>query len=138
MEYTPLKHIFDHCPELAGLSEEMKARLWARGRNVIHPAQMVIYAEGTLMDNTFCLLLSGKVKVKRAGKLIGPIHEGYLFGELAYITKNKTRTATVYVVDGQAEILVFDITNNELQSSKYAELHSLLTELAWDKFRSDT
>jgi hypothetical protein len=137
MDHELLKKKFLQCKELSSLSETAMARLWWRGSCVEYDADTDIYAEGMLMDNTFCLLLSGAVVVTANGQLLGQIPTGHLFGEVAYFSANRTRTATVRVVDGPAKVMMFRVTPEELQSANFAAIESLLNNLAWEKRQSD-
>ena len=72
----------EHIKELISTSKIAKVR---KGK--------VIVAEGEI-DDTFYIILSGKVKIKKGGKTILVIGHGECFGEMAYIS-GQARAATV-------------------------------------------
>src|SRR5438477_13001839 len=102
MEYNDIKRSLRTCPDLAGLDEAAAAALLWRGEELTLEYGALIYEEGTALDNTFCLLLSGDLIVEKAGEIVGGILEQQLFGEMAYFTNRQARTATVRVGSPEA------------------------------------
>ncbi len=66
----------------------------------------IIITEGQI-DDTFYIILSGKVKIMRSGKAISVIGHGECFGEMAYIS-GQVRTATV-VAETDCILLIIDV-----------------------------
>jgi len=67
----------------------------ARGTNPFR--RVVIYREGAPLDFTFGVLVSGDLIVEKGGSILGGIFERQIFGEMAYFTNERMRTATVRV-----------------------------------------
>jgi len=65
----------------------------------------IIVTEGQI-DDTFYIILSGKVKIMKGGKAISIIGHGECFGEMAYIS-GQVRTATV-VAETDCILLIID------------------------------
>lgn len=136
MEYSNVKQSLATCPDLQPLDEASAAELLWRAE-VLHCAEgEVIYAENTDLDHTFCLLLSGDLVVEHGGVITGGIAEQQVFGEMAYFTNHRMRTATVRVGSSQAVILKFHMTPAELDSPRLAALRRCLFLRTWDRFVS--
>jgi hypothetical protein len=136
MEYSIVKQSLATCPDLQPLDDTSAADLLWRAE-VLHCAEgEVIYAENTDLDHTFCLLLSGDLVVERAGAITGGIAEQQVFGEMAYFTNHRMRTATVRVGSSQAVVLKFHMTPAELDSPRLAALRRCLFLRTWDRFVS--
>ncbi|HWP94338.1 MAG TPA: serine/threonine-protein kinase [Gammaproteobacteria bacterium] len=58
-----------------------------------HPEGSTIITEGEI-DDSFFIIVSGEVIVKKGGKILGRLKEGDCFGEMGFISKAE-RTATV-------------------------------------------
>ncbi len=138
MEYNDVKECLMVCPEFAGLGQSSVAALFWRGEEHTLDESEVIYAEGEPLDNTFCLLLSGDLVVRRAGEVVGGIFERQIFGEMAYFTNGHARTATVSVGSPQAVILKFQLSPEELGSSRLEGLRKSLALHTWSRFVSTT
>ena len=136
MEHNELRHCLMTCPDLAGLDEASVASLFWRADQQALEEGRIIYAEGTTLDDTFCILVSGALVVERAGVPIGEISGPQIFGEMAYFTCLHTRTATVRVNSPQAMILKIQLTQAELGSAPFSTLKRYLGLQAWDRFVS--
>ncbi len=122
------------CPDLAGLDESTVAELFWRGEMQTLGEGSLIYAEDTRLDGTFCLLLSGDLIVEKGGEIIGGIEGPQVFGEMAYFTNRRTRTATIRVGSPEAEIVRFQVTPQEMGSERFAGLKRHLALQTWEKF----
>jgi len=136
MEYKDIKRCMIECPVLASLDEPIVAALLWRSEAQTLEEGEIIYAEGTTLDDTFCLLLSGDLVVEKASEIIGGIREREMFGEMAYFTNNKARTATLRVGSPQAVVLKFQFTPGELADPRFSELRRSLALQTWEKFVS--
>src|SRR5262249_16626283 len=136
MDYQNVKRILSRCPDLAGLDEAATAALFWLGEAQTLSEGEVIYAEGDMLDNTFCLLLSGDLIVEKAGAIIGGVGEHQTFGEMAYFTRQRERTATPRVGSSQAVILRFQLAPAELASERFSILRKYLGLHTWDRFVS--
>ena len=70
------------------LIEILKATQWVR-----HGAASNIISEGEI-DDVFYIIISGKVRVKKRGKIMAELKQGDCFGEMAHLGHTK-RTATI-------------------------------------------
>jgi len=129
MEYTDVKQRFASCPDLTELDAGPSALLLWRSEEVVFREGETIYAEGTRLDNTFCLLLSGE--------LVGQISEGQIFGEMAFFAPQHARTATVRVSSPEATVLRIQLSPEELATHRLAALKKYLGLEAWERFVSD-
>jgi CRP-like cAMP-binding protein len=136
MEYNDVKRCLLERSELARLDESTAAALLWRGQAQTLEEGEIIYAEGTTVDDTFCLLLSGDLVVEKDTEAIGGIGEGEIFGEMAYFTNWKARTATVRVGSPQAVVLRFQLTPQELAEARFSSLRTALALQTWQKFVS--
>jgi serine/threonine protein kinase len=72
---------------------------------VLHASEWQVRQEGESvvsegeMDDSFYIIVSGQVQVKKGGKGLGKLKEGDCFGEMGYIAKSE-RTATVTTKGG--------------------------------------
>jgi CRP-like cAMP-binding protein len=137
MEYADVKQRFSSCPDLTELEPAPTALLLWRSDEAVFREGEIIYAEGAKLDNTFCLLLSGELVVEKAGKLIGQISEGQIFGEMAFFSPEHTRTATVRVGSTQAAVLKIQLSLEELATARLSALRKYLGLRAWERFVSD-
>jgi len=136
MEYNDVKQCVLGCPDLAGLPESATAGLFLHCEVQTLAEGEIIYAEGAMLDNTFCVVVSGDLVVERAAEVVGGILQGEIFGEMAYFTNRKARTATVYVGSPQAVVLRFQLTPGELATARFSDLRKLLGLQTWEKFVS--
>jgi CRP-like cAMP-binding protein len=134
MEYNEVKQRLVECPDLPGLEDTSQAFLLRRGEEQLLKADEVIYTEGTKLDNTFCLLLSGIMFVEKRGTNIGEISEGHIFGEMAYFSSLHERTATVRAGSPKSSVLKIQLTLDELRSANFSLLKRYLGLQAWDRF----
>ncbi len=137
MEYTDVKQRFASCPDLTGLDAGPTALLLWRSEEVVFRERDIIYQEGTKLDNTFCLLLSGELVVKKGGKQVGQISEGQIFGEMAFFAPQHARTATVGVASPEATVLRIQLSPEELETARLSALKKYLGLQAWERFVSD-
>jgi len=135
MKHEEMIQALSESPDLAGLADSVEILL-RRAEPQILSCGELIYAEGAPLDQTFCLLLSGDLIVEQAGKIIGGINERQVFGEMAYFTNARTRTATVRVGSPEAVLLKFQLTAEELAGIRFAELRKCLSLHTWHKFVS--
>ena len=70
------------------LTEVVKATSWVR-----HEAAATIISEGEI-DDSFYILVSGEVLVRKRGQSLATLNPGDCFGEMAYLGKTK-RTASI-------------------------------------------
>jgi hypothetical protein len=136
MEHSELRQFLMTCPDLAELDEASVASLFWRAEPQALEEGGVIYAEGTALDETFCLLISGALVIELAGVPVGEVMEQQIFGEMAYFTSLHTRTATVRVSSPQALFLKIQLTREELGSAPFRTLKRYLGLEAWDRFVS--
>jgi len=134
MEFTHVKEILIGSPDLAGLDEHAAAALFWLGEEFTLGEGDVIYAEGEKLDDTFCLLLSGDLIAEKAGAIIGTIAEHQIFGEMAYFTRERRRTATLRVTSIRAVILKFQLAPAALSSARFSTLRRCLELHTWDRF----
>lgn len=138
MQFNEVKKIFNACQDLAGIDEISRSLLFWRGEYQTIQSGTNIYTEKTPLDDSFCLLLSGTILVERAWKVLGQIKGHHLFGEMAYFTRLKERTATIRAGSAEVEILRFRITTEELADSSLAGLKKFLGVQAWERFVSSS
>ena len=134
MDYEQVKAILSQSPDLAGLDEAAVAALFWLGEEQTLGEGEVIYAEGDKLDDTFCLLLAGDLIVEKAGAIIGGIVEHQIFGEMAYFTRERQRTATLRVGSTQAMLLKFHLAPEELGNARFSTLRRCLELHTWDRF----
>lgn len=134
MEYNEFRDILNESPELAGLDEKLASGLFWRREEQTLPQGAVIYQEGAPLDFTFGLLVSGDLIVEKGGSILGGVFERQIFGEMAYFTNERTRTATIRVGSPQAVVLKFTLTSEELRSPAFSTLRTALELQTWDRF----
>jgi hypothetical protein len=71
MTFNEIKRALCSSPDLAKLDDTALAYLLWRGEEQLINASEVVYAEGTKLDDTFCLLLEGTMQVEKACSLVG-------------------------------------------------------------------
>ena len=113
------------------------AYLFWRAEEATSVRYTVIYAEGTACDDSFGLLLRGKLDFIQRGTTIRSADKIYVFGDVGYLEKDKNRTATVQVASASATYLLFRIDREELNRDPLKELRRRLTTEAFDKFVED-
>jgi CRP-like cAMP-binding protein len=134
MEYNYFRDSLNESPELAGLDETLAAALFWRCEEETLAEGAVVYRESTPLDFTFGLLLSGDLIVEKGGSILGGIFERQIFGEMAYFTNERTRTATIRVGSPRALILKFTLTLEELTSAAFSTLRTALELQTWQRF----
>ena len=136
MDYHQMKQVLSDCPDLAGLDEASIELLVERAWQQHFQHDQVIYAEGAPLDHSFCLLLSGDLIVEAGGTITGAILEQQVFGEMAYFTNQRVRTATVRVGSAEAVVLRFCLSPAELASAPLTGLRRFLFLRTWNRFVS--
>jgi CRP-like cAMP-binding protein len=135
-KYDTTKEALMKCADLAGLDDCSLAELIWRGEEQTLNQGQVVYVSGAKLDHTFGLVVSGDLVVEKAGKILGGIAEDQIFGEMAYFTNKRVRTATVRVGSPQAIILKFRLTAAELADPRLSGLRKRLSMHTWTKFVS--
>jgi hypothetical protein len=138
MQHDDVNKHFASCPDLASLDEATRAFLLSRGQELRLNPRATLYFEGSALDDTFCLLLSGELVVEIGGKRVGKVPTNQLFGEMAYFIKDKTRMATIRAGSMGAFVLRIVLTEAELSSPRFAGLKMFLGAQAWDTFVSNS
>ncbi len=134
MEYHAVKDIVRTCPILEGLSEDVRASIfWHGEERQVAPGE-VVYEQDTELDDTFCLLLDGAMLVEQKGREIGQIQPPQAFGEMAFFTTLRARTATVRAGSRGATFLRIRLKPEILGEPSHAELKRHLGVQAWDRF----
>jgi hypothetical protein len=134
MEYNDFRNIVNESPELGRLDETSATSLFWRGEEETLAQGAIIYEEGAPLDFTFGLLLAGDLIVERHGAILGGIFERQIFGEMAYFTNERERTATIRVGSSQALLMRFTLTSEELSSPAFSSLRAALELQTWDRF----
>lgn len=137
MEYSLVKDALKGCPLFQGLDESALAYLLWRAEELTSVRGTVIYMEGTPCDNSFGLLLRGKLEFFQSGAIIRSADGIYVFGEVGLFEKDAKRTATVKVASASATYLRFRIDREELQRDPLKELDRRLGAEAVRKFVED-
>ena len=138
MDFNEVQTLFRASPDLEGLDTVSRGTLLLRGECRSFPAGKNIYTERAPLDDSFCLLLSGTVLIERAWKVLAQTKEHRIFGEMAYFTHGKERTATVRAVTDTVEVLVFHLSSEDLASKHFSELKKFLGVQAWERFVSSS
>lgn len=138
MDYNDVKNSLLSCDDIDGLDETSRALLLWHATEEKLKEGTVIYAEDTALDDTFGVLLRGKLAVEKAGKLLGEISGNQVFGEMAYFTRLHSRTATVKAGSDGAAILRVKLSPQELSSPRFQQLKNVLGLEAWDRFVSSS
>jgi hypothetical protein len=134
MEYNYFRDTLNESPELAGLDETLVTALFWRCEEENLCEGAVVYQEGAPLDFTFGLVLSGDLIVEKGGSILGGIFERQIFGEMAYFTNERTRTATIRVGSPQAVVLKFTLTSEELSRPAFSTLRTALDLQTWHRF----
>jgi CRP-like cAMP-binding protein len=134
MEYIDFRDVLNESPELAGLEETLAGGLFWRCEEENVAEGSVIYEEGAPLDFTFGLGVSGDLIVEKGGAILGGVFERQLFGEMAYFTNERTRTATIRVGSPKAVLLRFTLTLEELRGSAFSTLRTALELQTWERF----
>jgi hypothetical protein len=134
MQHDDIKQYFANCPDFASLDDASRSFLLSRGQEVQLEPQAILYSEGSTLDDTFCLLLSGELLLEIGGKRVGQVPKNELFGEMAYFIKDKKRTATIRAGSLGAFVLKIRLTAAELGAPSFTGLKAFLGAQAWDRF----
>jgi hypothetical protein len=138
MKNVDVKQYFANCPDLATLDDAAQTMLLQRGEEIKLNPRAILYSQGSTLDDTFCLLLSGELLVEISGKSVGKVPQNQLFGEMAYFITDKTRSATIRAGSLGALVLRIRLTQAELGTAPFAGLKSFLGAQAWDRFVSNS
>jgi len=92
----------------ADIWDLVRASIWQT-----YSAGTTIIGEGEL-DNSFYILLSGVVSIKKGGQHIGNLQEGDCFGEMGYLSQIK-RTATV---ESKTEVTLIKVNATTLDRAE--------------------
>lgn len=117
-----IKEKFNAIRELDFFSDFSDAELWEIVRACSwqeYESGKQIITEGEI-DESFFILLSGIVEVRKEGAYVGLLHEGDCFGEMGYLTKSH-RTATI-VSRNRVSVMKINATLIE-QVSTECQLH---------------
>jgi len=134
MEYDDFKRTLKESPELAGLDAALAAALFGRCREETLKEGAIVYQEDAALDFTFGLLLTGDLIVEKSGLILGGIFAGQMFGEMAYFTNQRARTATIRVGSSEAVVLRFKLTLEELSRPAFSLLRTALGLQTWNRF----
>jgi hypothetical protein len=137
MEYSLVKDALRGCSLFQGLDESAFAYLLWRAEELTSVRGTVIYVEGASCDNSFGLLLRGKLDFIQGAAIIGSADQTYVFGEVGFFEKDAKRAATVKVVSDVATYLRFRIDREELKRDPLKELDRRLGTEAVRKFVED-
>jgi len=137
MEYSLVKDALKGCQLFQGLDESALAYLFWRAEELTSVRGTVIYAEGASCDNTFGLLLRGKLDFSQSGATIRSADGIYVFGEVGFFEKDAKRAATVKVASASATYLRFRINREELKRDPLKELDRRLGTEAVRKLVGD-
>ncbi len=138
MQHNDVKQYIASCPDLAVLDDASRAFLLWRGEEVHLEPGAILYSEGSTLDDTFCLLLTGELLVEIGGTIIARVPENQLLGEMAYFIKQQARTATVRAGSLGALVLKIRLTGAELRTARFTGLKEYLGARAWDRFVSNS
>ena len=72
-----------------------------------HSEGAEIITEGDI-DDSFYIIISGRVEIKKGDFSIGRLHEGDCFGEMGYLSKTR-RSATI-IADGRVQLMKINST----------------------------
>lgn len=134
MKYDEFKGALGASPELAKLDEATSVALFHRCYEETLFEGAVIYSEGAALDYTFGMVLSGDLIVEKTGSILGGIIEHQIFGEMAYFTNERVRTATLRVGSPRAVGLKFKVTQEELSTPVFCALKNALGLQTWSRF----
>lgn len=126
--------MLNESPETAGLDDSSIAALFWRCHLETINEGAVIYQEGVPLDFTFGMLIAGDLIVEKGGAILCGIFEHQVFGEMAYFTNQRVRTATIRVGSPQAVVLKFRLTMEELSSGPFSALRMALGLRTWSRF----
>jgi hypothetical protein len=130
MDYSDVKEAVKSCPQLEGLDSAILAELFwiATEKNFVRGA--LVYKQGELLDGSFCMLLSGRLRVWIDEVSVTEISAPILVGESAFATISHTRGATLQVSSDVATVLEFRPSEEMLAGP----LSKLFAEVAWERW----
>jgi CRP-like cAMP-binding protein len=124
---TP-REIFDQAPDIRKLDPQIRQQLWEKSTTVQRSAGDILMVEGVDGDGSFYLVVDGKLKVALA---VGATFErgpGEFCGEMALMTNNHKRTATV-TVEEPSRLLMWTYE----PTPEYQSLMKALGTTAWER-----
>ena len=113
------------------LWEVLRGAMWEN-----HQREQSLLLEGDL-GHAFFIIVSGQVKVMKDGKLLNVLKEGDCFGEMAYLSGNKSRrTASITAVSEVQLLKIQDVQLEQLSDACQLRfnrvfLRTLIDRLAW-------
>jgi eukaryotic-like serine/threonine-protein kinase len=107
---------FETLRDLGFFSQFSDAELWevARISAWRHAAAGEVLMREGEAGETFCILADGTVKVTKRGKLLNVLHAGEPFGEMAYLSQERSRGADVTVM---ADAKIISVPTQKLEQA---------------------
>jgi hypothetical protein len=133
MNYNEVKRILIECPALSGLDYVSQGFLLRHGDETIFSAGEIIYGQGTKLDDTFCILLSGSVAIEKGGRVVADTSKSHVFGEMAYFSSLRQRTATVRATSPETSVLRIRLPSENLDSPLFASLKKHFAVQPWTR-----
>jgi Cyclic nucleotide-binding domain len=133
MQYNDVKKIVTECVALSGLDEATQAFLLRHGDETSLDAGEMVYAEGTNLDDSFCVLLSGSLTIERGGRVVAETSKNEVIGEMAYFSPQHKRSATVRAASEKVSILKVQLPPENLASPLFAPLKKCLALQTWHR-----
>jgi len=113
------------------LWEVLRGAMWEN-----HAREQSLLLEGDL-GHAFFIIVTGQVKVVKDGKLLNVLTDGDCFGEMAYLSGNKsTRSASITAVSEVQLLKIQDVQLEQLSDGCQLRfnrvfLRTLIERLAW-------
>ena len=127
------KALVRQCKLFQGFDEAELDILVAHSQLRQVPRGKLLYRKGEQSNDTFCLLISGKVDiVAKDGHVVKELSAGEVIGEIALSNPYKTRTVSVITKD-PVEFLEWNINHIK---TKIPSLWKKLLKLAWEHMQS--
>lgn len=133
MNYNDVKRIVIDCAALSGLDEGSQAFLLRHGDETVLNAGEIIYAEGTNLDDSFCVLLSGSLTIEKGDRVVAETSKNEVVGEMAYFSPLRKRSATVRAASDQTSVLKIQLPPENLASPLFAPLKKCLALQPWHR-----
>ena len=126
------KALVKQCELFQGLDDTDLDILVVHSRMRQLPRGKILYRKGEQSNDTFCLLISGKVDiVAKDGHIVKERGPGDIIGEIALSSPYRTRTVSV-ITQEPIEILEWNINHIK---DKIPGLWKKLLKLAWEHMR---
>ena len=133
MNYNDVKRIILECPALSGLDEVSQAFLLRHGDEIVLNEGDIIYGEGTELDDSFCVLLCGSVAIERRGTVVAESSQIHVFGDMAYFSQCRERTATVRATSPKTSVLKIHLRRADLALPVLGPLKKFLAVQPWQR-----